>query len=128
MELLISTHIQLTRAVDLVNLMIGFYPIEITLDEIKKDLIIGNSLNEALSKFPIYDKRMVSLIKIGEEVNKLEEIFKKLRDNYSDDVEHETKIFGTLLEPFIIIILGVIVGFILIAMYLPLFMLGTNIK
>jgi type IV pilus assembly protein PilC len=128
MELLISSRVQLTKAVDMVEQMISFYPIESTLPEIKKDLINGVSLHSAMQKFKIYEKRMVGLIKIGEEVNKLEEIFRKLRDGYSDDVEHETKLFGTLLEPFIIIILGVIVGFILIAMYLPLFMLGTNIK
>ena len=108
--------------------MIGFYPIEITMDEIKKELINGKTLNEVLSKFPIFDKRMIGLIKIGEEVNKLDEIFDKLKSSYSSDIEYETKIFGTLLEPFIIIILGGIVGFILVAMYLPLFMLGTGIK
>jgi type IV pilus assembly protein PilC len=127
MNLLISAHTQLTTAIELIKKMIGFYPIESNLEQVKHDLMNGISLHQSLSKFSVFDKRMISLIKVGEEVNELEKIFKRLSDNYSSEVEYETKLLSSLVEPAIILILGFFVGVILIAMYLPLFKLGTSI-
>jgi type IV pilus assembly protein PilC len=127
MNLLISSQTQLTTAVDLIKKMISFYPIESTMENVKRDLMNGIQLHKSLSKFSIFDKRMISLIKVGEEVNELEKIFERLSINYSSEVEYETKLLSSLIEPAIIIILGFFVGIILIAMYLPLFKLGTSI-
>ena len=127
MHLLISSRTQLISAIDLVKKMISFFPIESNLEIVKNDLMNGMLLNESMSKFLIYDKRMISLIKVGEEVNQLENIFQKLSENYTSEVEYETKLLGSLIEPILIIFLGIFVGAILVAMYLPLFKLGTSI-
>ncbi|MFN3402663.1 MAG: type II secretion system F family protein [Cytophagaceae bacterium] len=126
MTLLISAKIPILRAITLVKQMIGFYPIEVSLDKIEKDILNGKSLHNSLSTFSIYPKRMISLIKVGEEVNQLEMFFEKVSSQYSDEVEHQTSLISSMVEPFMIIFLGVIVGFILIAMYLPLFQLSSH--
>ena len=108
--------------------MIGFYPIEKSLDTVKEDILKGVSLHQSLSNYSIYNKRMISLIKVAEEVNQLDLIFEKLSKQYLDEVEHQTSIMSTLLEPFIIIFLGVFVAVILVAMYLPLFQLSTSVR
>ena len=54
--------------------------------------------------------------------------FSKLAEQYNEEVEQQTKTIGSLLEPILIISLGVIVGFILIAMYMPLFQLSMGIQ
>lgn len=125
MHLLISSKIPLLRALGLVHKMIGFYPIEDSLVTIEKDILKGEALNKALSAFPIYHKRTVSLIKVGEEVNRLDDFFQRIYQQYTEDIDHQSKVLTTMIEPFMIIFLGLIVGIILVAMYLPMFKLST---
>jgi type IV pilus assembly protein PilC len=126
MTLLIGSRIPLVRALTLVKQMIGFYPLEVSLSQIEKDILHGGSLHKSMARFPIYHKRMVSLVKVGEEVNQLELFFDKIGKQYTEDVEHQTGIISSLMEPLMIIFLGLIVGVILIAMYLPLFKLSST--
>ncbi len=70
---------------------------------------------------------MLSLIKVAEEVNQLDVIFGKLAKQYGDEVEHQTSLIGSLIEPVMIIFLGLLVAVILIAMYLPLFQLSSSV-
>ncbi len=76
----------------------------------------------------IFDKKMVSLIKVAEETNQNETIFKRLTAQYNEEIEYKSKMISAIIEPFIILILGAIVAVILIAMYLPMFKLSTVIS
>lgn len=127
MNLLISAKTPLVSAIELVKKMIGFFPIEISLEIIQQDIMKGLPLHTSLAKFKIYNKRMISLIKVAEEVNQLDTMFGKLAKQYSDEVEHQTSILGSLIEPLMIILLGFIVGAILVAMYLPLFQMSSAV-
>lgn len=128
MNLLISARTPLITAIDLVKKMVGFYPIEISLETIREDVMKGLPLHLSLAKFKIYNRRMISLIRVAEEVNQLDVIFAKLAKQYSDDVEHQTSILGSLIEPIMIIFLGLLVAIILVAMYLPLFQMGSTVN
>ena len=125
MQLLISSKIPLLRALGLVRRMIGYYPIERSIETIEKQILKGESLHKALSGFPIYPRRLVSFIKVGEEVNRLDEFFEKINQQYSEEVDHQSKVLATVIEPIMMIFLGLIVGVILIAMYLPMFKMST---
>ena len=78
--------------------------------------------------FALEPKRMTSLIKVAEEVNKLADVFEQIQKQYSDETENSSKTISSLLEPFLIIFIGLFVGIILIAMYLPLFEIGSGMK
>jgi type IV pilus assembly protein PilC len=125
MQLLISSKIPLLRALGLVKKMIGYYPIENSIDSIEQEILKGEPLHKALSKFAIYPGRLVSFIKVGEEVNRLDEFFEKINQQYSEEVDHQSKVLATVIEPIMMIFLGLIVGVILIAMYLPMFKMST---
>lgn len=125
MQLLISSKIPLLRALGLVKKMIGYYPIENSIESIEQEILKGEPLHRALSKFHIYPKRLVSFIKVGEEVNRLDEFFEKINQQYSEEVDHQSKVLATVIEPIMMIFLGLIVGIILIAMYLPMFKMST---
>lgn len=127
MALLIGSKVPLLNAIQLVRQMMNFYPIDNSLAHIEKAILNGDSLHSALKKFKIYSPRMVALLKVGEEVNSLDKFFDKLGKNYAEEAEHKTGLLSTFLEPVMIIFLGVIVGFILIAMYLPMFQLSSSI-
>lgn len=127
MNLLISAKTPLVTAIDLVKKMVGFYPIEVSLETIQEDIMKGQSLHQSLAKFKIYNKRMISLIKVAEEVNQLDTMFSKLAKQYSDEVDYQTSILGSLIEPVMIIFLGLLVAIILVAMYLPLFQMSSTV-
>ncbi len=121
MSLLLSSKKPLIDSLNLIEKMINYYPIESTISKITADIIKGKSLGNSMSKHNVYDTNLVSMIKVAEEVNQLDIMFNKLATQYSEDVEYKTKTIGVIMEPLIITIIGLIVGVIMIAMYLPMF-------
>lgn len=128
MALLTASKTPLIQALELVKNMIGFYPLETLIDKSKQELLKGNSLHNGLSSSGFMDKRLISLIKIAEEVNQLEETFIRVAVQYREEIDHRTKLIGSVIEPAIIIVIGLIVGLIMVAMYLPMFNLSNVIK
>jgi type IV pilus assembly protein PilC len=128
MTLLLSSKTPLVTTLELIEDMIGFYPLEEAMRETKKVILAGESLNVGLSKFPIFDKRLISLTKIAEEINQLDTTFERLTKQYQEDIEYRTKLLGTIIEPLIIVIIGLVVGVIMVSMYLPMFNLSNVIK
>ena len=126
MELLMSARTPLLNAIQLIKKMITFYPIQHSLTLVENDILKGSSFYESLGKFKIYDKRMISLIKVAEEVNQLDKVFSRLKDQYSSEIEYQTGIISTIMEPLMIVFIGSFVGLILISMYLPMFKLSTG--
>lgn len=126
MKLLLGSKVPLVTALELAKNMITYYPITNTLKPISKDIITGKSLHKAMSAFDIYELRLLSIVKIGEEVNQLDAFFGKIAKQYSDEADYQIGIINTLLEPLLIIFLGFAVGIILVAMYLPLFRLSSQ--
>lgn len=126
MRLLVSTDTPLLRSIALVRQMIGFYPIETSLEEVEKAIMGGDSLHSSLARFSFYPSKLVQLIKVGEEVNRLDYFFGKISDQYTEEVEYKTGTISSLLEPLIIIFLGLVVGLVLIAMYLPMFQMSNS--
>ena len=126
MSLLSSAHIPVLQSLGLIKKMITFYPIKISLDIVEEDIMKGKSLHESLKQFKIYDNRMVSLIKVGEEVNQLDKVFDRLKTQYMEDVDYQTNMASSIIEPLMIVIVGLFVGVILISMYLPIFKLSTS--
>jgi len=128
MKLLLGSRVLLIDALDLVKNMIGYYPIEHALDSVKKDVYAGKLLHESLGEHKIFPKKLVSLIKVSEEVNAPELIFDKLNKQYSEEIEHQQAIIGKVIEPLFLVVLGGLVGFILIAMYTPLFQMSSGLE
>lgn len=127
MSLMLQSKVSIITSLDLAQNMVGFYPIESSLPFVKATIIKGYSLNEALANHPIFDAKLVKMIRVGEEVNKTDEMFKKIASKYTEESEHQIELLNKLIEPFLIIFLGLIVSIILIAMYLPLFKLSSQI-
>lgn len=126
MALMLKSNITFLRSLEMTEKMMGFYPLQHIIPTISNDILKGSAVNEAFAKHEIFDKQMLTLIKVGEEVNRLDEMFEKMAHNYEEGLNHNISIINTLIEPVIIIFLGGIIGFILIAMYLPLFNMGNQ--
>jgi len=128
MRLLINAHLPLLRAIALCRQMIGYYPIESSLQQVEDDIMKGKSLHQSLQQFSVYPSKMIQLIKVGEETNQLDYFFAKISEQYVEEVEYKTSTLSSVMEPLIIIFLGLIVGVILISMYLPLFQMSKSFQ
>ncbi len=126
-SLLVSAKVPVLRSLSLVKKMIPFYPIEQALGRVEERILKGKSLSASMAEESIFDQKMISLIQVSEETNQTDFIFKRLNELYNQQVTQQAKIFSTALEPIIIMIVAVIVGVILIAMYLPMFGLSEVI-
>lgn len=128
MKLLITSKTTLLNSLSLTSKMMSFYPIEIAIEEVKEDITRGMSLSDSLKKHKVFEKKMVSMVEVAEQVNQLDSMFERLTDQYNEEITHETKMIGVVLEPMIIIVIGVVVGVIMISMYAPMFDLSKIIK
>ena len=125
-SLLNSSRIPIVTSVQLIQKIIGFYPFEVALSQIEKELVNGKLLHESFREYAIFDGKLITLTKVGEEVNKLNEIYENLSRQYSEEVQHKVAILNTVLEPILIIFIGLFVAVILISMYLPMFQMGNT--
>ena len=126
MALLLSAKTSLTDALELTSSLVNFYPLQKAIVEARAQVIKGVALHESL-KGPLFDAKTTTMITIGEEVNELDVMFDKLAKQLNDEMEYATKIIGSIIEPVMILIIAIIVGFILIAMYYPMFSLSQVI-
>ena len=128
MRLLINAKLPLLRAIALIRQMISYYPIESSLQKVEDDILKGKSLHEALQQFKVYPSKMIQLVKVGEETNQLDYFFGKISEQYIEEVEYKTSTLSSMMEPLIIIFLGLVVGIILISVYLPLFQMSNSFQ
>ncbi|WP_299363491.1 type II secretion system F family protein [Winogradskyella sp.] len=124
-SLLTASKVPVVNSIQLVKQMINFYPLQNALASVEQDILKGKSLSNSLKPHPLFDDKMVALVKVAEETNQNEFIFQRLNVQYNTQVQQKSKLISTLLEPVIIMIVGLLVGVILIAMYLPMFKLSS---
>jgi type IV pilus assembly protein PilC len=96
--------------------------------QICNEVINGNQLSVAISNTKLFPNLAVQMIAIGEASGSLGEMLNKVADYYEEDVGHMVDNLSNLLEPLIMVVLGVIIGGFVIAMYLPIFKIGSIVK
>ena len=122
-----TAKVPLLNSIQMVKKMISFVPLQEALDKVENSILKGNSLSKSLKENPLFDNRIISLIKVAEETNQTEYVFKRLSEQFNQEVILQSKIITTVLEPLIILFIGVLVAILLIAMYLPMFQLSSAI-
>jgi type II secretory pathway component PulF len=126
-SLLASSKVPILNSIKMVKNMIEFIPLQEALQEAEASILKGSSLSQSLIGNKMFDDRFISLIKVAEETNQTEFVFNQLNEQYNNEVVRQSKLVATIIEPFIIIIVGAIVGVLLIALYLPMFKLSSVI-
>lgn len=94
-------------------------------DKIREDVSTGQTLQISMEKTDLFPSMVIQMIAIGEESGALEKMLNKVADFYEEAVDNDVESLSSLLEPIIMSILGVLVGGLVIAMYLPIFKLGS---
>jgi type IV pilus assembly protein PilC len=93
--------------------------------QLQTDIAAGQSLHIAMRRSGIFPALVIQMIQVGEESGSLEQMLEKIATFYESEIDYTVNNFSQLLEPLIIIILGVLIGGLVVAMYLPIFKLGT---
>ncbi|WP_340074214.1 type II secretion system F family protein [Leptobacterium sp. I13] len=124
-SLLSAAKVPILNSIQLVKKMIDFYPLQSALIEAEEKITKGATLSESLKGSTIFSHKMIALIKVAEETNQTGFIFEKLNNQYSAEVQRQSKLLTTAMEPLIILFVGILVAVILIAMYLPMFKLSS---
>jgi len=101
--------------------------IEDTVMMARAALASGRNLTEPLRDYPV-PAMVVQMVNVGEQTGSMEEMLTKIADFYDDEVDAAVAGLTALLEPVMIVFLGVVIGGLVIAMYLPIFKLVTVVR
>lgn len=127
MAFLLRAGTPLDRALFLAEGMAGTARSQHALSDVRGRVIAGVSLRQAMAAHTVFDPEMVAMIGVAEEVKQLDHMFGRLAERYAADVKHRTTMLGSVLEPITILIIALLVGTVLVAMYLPMFKLSTTL-
>lgn len=94
---------------------------------IRQDVSTGMQLNFAMRTSGVFPNMAIQMAAIGEESGALDDMLDKVASFYEDEVDNMVDNLTSLMEPFIMVVLGVVVGGLVVAMYLPIFQLGSAI-
>jgi type IV pilus assembly protein PilC len=94
-------------------------------EQIQRDVSTGSALTTSMQSTGVFPTMVLQMASIGEESGSLDHMLGKAAEFYEDEVDEMVKGLSSLMEPFIIVILGVLIGGIVVAMYLPIFKLGS---
>ncbi|MCB1194576.1 type II secretion system F family protein [bacterium] len=117
---LITSGVPILQALLIVKDTAGNEVICRAVEKVHDSIREGESIVEPLRASKVFSPMVISMIEVGEETGALAEMLIKIADNYDEDVDAAVEGLTSLLEPFLIVFLALVVGFIVIAMFLPL--------
>ena len=127
MHLLVSSDVPILQALYLMRGIITFYPYRQSIEDVCQMIEKGQTLTDGMSRYEnLYGKRFLVLLKVGEETNSIEQMLLTQANDTNAELEHEIKQLNNIVEPLLILCIGIIVAFVLIAMYMPMFKLGMT--
>jgi type IV pilus assembly protein PilC len=116
--------VPLVEALDSVGGASGNYVYVAATKEIQQKVSTGSSLTAAMQEANVFPNMVIQMVSIGEESGALDNMLSKVADFFEAEVDEAVKALSSLMEPIIMVVLGVVIGGMVIAMYLPIFKLG----
>jgi type IV pilus assembly protein PilC len=119
--------VPLVEALESVAGATGNIVYEVGVMRMKDEVATGQRLQQAMENTDLFPNMVIQMIAVGEESGSLDEMSAKVADFYEEDVDNAVDNLSSLLEPMIMAILGILVGGLVVAMYLPIFKMGSVI-
>jgi len=117
--------VPLVEALDSVGGASGNYVYQIATKQIQQEVSTGTSLTAAMQNANVFPNMVVQMTSIGEESGSLDGMLSKVADFFEAEVDDAVEALSSLMEPIIMVVLGVLIGGMVVAMYLPIFKLGA---
>jgi type IV pilus assembly protein PilC len=125
---LVSAGVPLLQALDITGKTAGNTVVEEAMAGVIESVKSGGTIADPLKDSPVFPAMVSHMVSVGEETGSLDTMLSKIADFYEDQVDAAVKSLTSILEPVMIVLVGGIVGFIVISMYLPLFKVYDAIK
>jgi type IV pilus assembly protein PilC len=125
---LIRSGVPILEVLDIVGGASGNHVVETSIKGVSNDVEKGDNLSVALSKKTIFPPMMLRMVAAGEATGKIDTMLEKMADFWDEEIEAMLDALTSLIEPMLIVFLGVIVGGIVIAMFLPIFKLNEVVS
>ena len=124
---MISSGVSILEALDIVGKTAGNKIIEFAISDVKVGISEGRSMADPLLESGVFPSMVCSMIAVGESTGALDVMMTKIADFYDDEVDQAVKNLTDMIEPFMLVFLGVVVGGLVIAMYLPIFSMASAV-
>lgn len=124
---LISSGVPILDGLNIVAKTAGNKVVEEALYATRQSISEGKTLAEPLEQTQVFPPMVVQMIAVGETTGALDAMLSKIADFYDEEVDSAVSTLTSLLEPMLMIFLGIVIGFIVVAMYLPIFKLAGTI-
>jgi type IV pilus assembly protein PilC len=125
---LYSAGVPIMQAIEVTGQTAGNAVLEEAMESVIDSVKSGGSIAAPLKDVPVFPPMVAQMIAVGEETGNLDAMLTKVADFYEDEVAAAIKALTSILEPIMIVLVGGIVGFIVIAMYMPMFKVYDAIK
>jgi type IV pilus assembly protein PilC len=125
---LTTAGVPLMAALEITGKTAGNWQIEKAMDEVIASVRSGGTIAAPLKESPVFPSMVTHMLGVGEETGALDTMLDKVADFYEDQVAAAVKALTSILEPLMIVIVGGIVGFIVIALYMPMFKVYDSIQ
>jgi type IV pilus assembly protein PilC len=125
---MIGAGVPILQALKIVGETSGNWVIENALAEVADSVRQGQSISAPLLAQPVFPQMVTQMIAVGEDAGSLETMLNKIADFYDQEVESSTEQLTAAIEPLMIAFLGVIIGGMVIALYMPIFSIASAIK
>ncbi len=125
---LVTAGVPLLQALDITAKTSGNFVIEKAMADVSTSVKGGGTIADPLKASPVFPGMVAHMVGVGEETGALDTMLSKIADFYEDQVDAAVKQLTSILEPVMIVLVGGIVGFIVISMYLPLFKVYDSIQ
>jgi type IV pilus assembly protein PilC len=125
---LVGAGVPLLQALEITGKTAGNVVVDEAMTEVINSAKAGGTISEPLAKASIFPPMVTHMVGVGEETGALDTMLNKIADFYEDQVAAAVKALTAILEPIMIILIGSMVGFIVISMYLPLFKVYDAIR
>ncbi|HUW60585.1 MAG TPA: type II secretion system inner membrane protein GspF [Candidatus Bathyarchaeia archaeon] len=124
---MLESGLTMMNSLDVVKTVIGNKPIEESMADVKAGVRRGRDLAQPLRDTGFFPPMLIHMIELGQRSGQIENMLLRVADTYDDDVRLATEAMVGLLEPIIIIFMGVVVGFLVLAILLPILSMSQNI-
>ena len=124
---LIAGGVNLIEATEITKNSIANTKIKASIEKVKREIFSGRPFSVALRETKDFPETMCGFIEVGEETGKLNDMLTTVSLYYEGEFDSSVEAFSSMLEPIMIVFLGIVIGFILVAMYQPIFLMGSAV-
>jgi len=128
MSILLASGVPILDGLSITARTAGNKVIEKAIMEARVRISEGKTLAEPLEKSGVFPPMVCQMVAIGENTGALDSMLKRVGDFYEDEVDNSVANLTALMEPVIMIVLGIVLGGLVISMYLPIFQLGSLVN